>query len=134
MRRKDWAARLNAYLQEVAHKPYDDATHNCGTFAAGAVGAITGEAFGKEFTQAKTLKGQIARLRKAGFETHADYAATLFEEIHPSQARMGDLVAFEVEGPLGIALGIVDGEKAFVLRPDCLATLDTLTASRAFRV
>lgn len=134
MRRKDWAARLQAYLQETAHKPYDEATHNCGTFAAGAVEAITGEAFGAEFTQARTLKGQIARLRKAGFGTHADYAATLFEEIHPSQARIGDLAAFEVEGPLGIALGIVNGEKTFVLRPECLATLDTLSAVRAFRV
>lgn len=135
MRRKDWAARLNAYLQEVASQPYDDATHNCGTFVAGAVEAMTGQDFAGPYTDGvKTLKGQIARLKRAGFETHADLAASLFDEIHPSQARAGDLAAFATDDPLGIALGVVNGERAFVLRPDGIGTLETLTAARAFRV
>lgn len=135
MRRKDWAARLNAYLQGVARTPYDDASHNCGTFAAGAVEAMTGEDFGAPYTNGvKTLAGQVKRLRKAGFETHVELAASLFEEIHPSHARAGDLAAFEVDGPLGVALGVVNGERTFVLRPDGLGTLETLTAARAFRI
>lgn len=134
MRHKDWAARLNAYLQEVAHKPYDEATHNCGTFVAGAVEAMTGKDFGKPYTEAGSLQRQVARLRKAGFWTHADYAASVLDEIHPSQARMGDIAAFTVDDPIGVALGVVNGEETFVLRPDGLATLDTLSAVKAFRV
>src|SRR5690554_6328861 len=100
MRRKDWAARLNAYLQEVVRRPYDDAAHNCGTFVVGAVEAVTGEDFGKPYTEEPTLARQIARLRQDGFGTHADLAASLFEEIHPSQARIGDLAAFDVDDAL----------------------------------
>lgn len=134
MKQRDWAARLNAYLQAVKARPYDDAAHNCGTFVAGAVEAITGEDFGKPYTEEPTLARQIARLRKDGFGTHADYAASIFEEIPPAFARLGDLAAFDTDDPLGVALGVVNGERTFVLRPDGLGTLETLTAKRAFRI
>lgn len=133
MKQKGWASRLSAYINEVARLPFDEATHNCGTFAAGAVKAMTGQDFAEPYTKGvKTLKGQMARLKRAGFSDQVKLAASLFDEIHPSQARLGDIAAFDVAE--GLALGVVNGERSFVLRPSGMGTLSTLTAVRAFRI
>ncbi|MEO9612641.1 MAG: hypothetical protein ABJG86_09690 [Nitratireductor sp.] len=130
----DWRARLSAYLDRVKHRPFDEVAFNCGLFPAGAVAAMTGIDFAADYRGYKTMAGQLRRLRREGFADHAALAGTVFETIHPSRARLGDLAAFAVDDPLGVALGIVNGERSFVLRPDGLGTIATLTAQRAFKV
>ena len=108
--------------------------HDCALFAAGAVEAMTGDDFGADYRgRYKTLAGGYRRLKKLGFESHADLAASILEEIHPSRAMVGDLAA--VDGDGGISLGIVQGEGILVLNPEGrIGAVPLLTARRAFRV
>lgn len=43
MRIGGWEARLSGYIEECRHKPFKWGEHDCATFCAGAVLAITGE-------------------------------------------------------------------------------------------
>ena len=138
MNRSDtWHADLAAYIVSVGAKPFVWGEHDCATFAAGAVMAMTGEDFAKPYRgKYKSLRGGLGMLKRKGFANHADLAASLFEEIHPSLARVGDLAAVPADGATLIALGIVQGERIFVLRPGSvgMGTVDLLSATRAFRI
>ncbi|MBC8718181.1 hypothetical protein H5024_11235 [Ochrobactrum sp. Marseille-Q0166] len=131
----DWRPRLSAYLYEVAHKPFKWGEHDCALFAAGAVEAMTGADFAAEYRgKYKTLIGGLRKLRKSGFADHAEMAASIFEECHPSSAHVGDLAAIETDE--GIALGVVQGQRIYVLRPDQagIGTVALLDAKRTFHV
>jgi hypothetical protein len=41
-RHPDWEARLAALIAASRHRPFQTAVHDCGTFAADAVAAVTG--------------------------------------------------------------------------------------------
>ena len=129
-----WRTALTDYVQTVASEPFRWGEHDCALFAAGAVRSMTGEDFAARYRgKYKTLRGGLGLLKKAGFADHAEMAASLFEEIHPSQAMVGDIAAVEEDG--AVALGVVQGELIYVLRPDeGLATVPLLRAARAFRV
>lgn len=130
----DWRPRLAAYFDDVERLPYDEASHNCGLFPAGAVEAMTGQDVARKY-RAASIATMLRRLKKDGFDTHIDFVASIFPEIHPSQAVAGDLIAFKVvDDDIGWALGVSIGERAKLLRPDGLGTLSTLSGKRAFRV
>ena len=59
-------------------------------------------------------------------------AASLFEEIEPILARVGDIAV--VDGDDGDAFGLVQGAFIFVLRPSGLGFVPLTDAKRAFRV
>ncbi|MNL80509.1 hypothetical protein D3C87_2073860 [compost metagenome] len=54
--------------------------------------------------------------------------------IHPSEARVGDIAAIDVGGPIGHALGVVNGERIFVLGETGIGTVDLLKAAMCFKV
>lgn len=130
-----WRTALFDYVHASAPKPFRWGEHDCGLFAAGAVQAMTGEDFAADFRGRYTSLGSgLRQLRKAGFDNHAEMAASLLHEIHPSMAQIGDIAAINVEGH--IALGIFQGERIYVLRPGAagIGTVLRLDAERAFRV
>lgn len=130
-----WREALFAYIHEVARRPFEWGNHDCGLFAAGAVQAMTGVDMASEYRgRYTTLLGGIRLLKKAGFADHAELAASLFEEIPVARAGVGDIAAIEEDGQ--IALGIVQGPRIYVLRPDNagIGTVGLLDAKRAFRV
>lgn len=129
-----WRTELTEYVQAASARSFKWGQHDCALFAAGGVQAMTGEDFGASFRgRYQTLRGGLRLLKKAGFDNHAELAASLFEEVHPSHAMVGDIAAVEEGG--AIALGIVQGELIYVLRPDeGIATVPLLRAARAFRV
>lgn len=130
-----WRTDLTVYMREVSRRPFIWGEHDCALFAAGAVHAMTGEDFGAPYRgKYKTLRGGLRLLKRKGFANHAELAASLFEEVHPSRANVGDLAAVEEDGH--VALGVVQGPRVYVLRPGeaGVGTVDLLTASRAFRV
>ena len=134
-RKTNWRPLLAAYVESVAHTPFAWGSHDCALFAAGAVEAMTGEDIAKGFRgRYTTLAGGLRLLKKSGHNTHADLATSLFEEVHPSQAQVGDLAAIEVDG--GMALGVVQGERIYVIGPgeSRLGTVALRQAARAFRV
>ncbi|MET3602224.1 DUF6950 family protein, partial [Martelella mangrovi] len=46
----------------------------------------------------------------------------------------GDVAAIPSNDGFGFTLGIVNGERIFVLRPEGFGTVDLLAASRAFSI
>jgi len=134
-RRHDWRPALLAYMQAVAPIPFQWGRHDCALFAAGAVEAMTGEDFAAPYRgRYTTLLGGLRVLRRDGFADQAALTASLFEEIAPALAGVGD-IAVVPEGDV-IALGVVQGPRIYVVGPDVtgIGTVDLLRASRAFRV
>lgn len=130
-----WRTALFDYVHDVARRPFQWGEHDCALFAAGAVKAMTGEDFAAGYRgRYKTLRGGLGLLRRKGFVDHADMAASVLEEIHPSRAQVGDVAAIEESGHT--ALGIVQGPRIYVLRPGeaGIGTVGLLDAKRAFRV
>lgn len=134
-RLSNWRSRLHEYITEVRSVIYEPGIQDCALFPAGAVHAMTGIDYAAPYRgKYDTILGGIRLLKKDGYNDHEALAASQFEQIHPSEASMGDLVVFETEDELGIAVGVVITERAFVLSEAELGTVETLTAKRAYRV
>lgn len=102
--------------------------------AARCVQAITGEDMAAPFRGTyDTAEGAIAALNDAGFADLVAFALAHFEEIHPSQARIGDLALIPSE-PTGWTVGVFAGERIGVLTLKGYGTVERERASRAFRV
>lgn len=132
-----WRRRLEALTDELRRRPFDwSRQHDCALgLSARAVEALTGEDIAASWRgRYRSEKGALLALRKAGFDSVADAAASMLPEVAPSMAQEGDIAAVPDDGPFGFALGVFVGERVLVLRPDGLATVDRLTAGRAFRV
>lgn len=121
---------LHAFTDKVKAKPFRPGSHDCGMFAAAWVKYRTGE------DVVAGLRGKYRTLKKAqemfearGFKDHVDFAASLFEEVHPAFAQIGDLAVVD-----GDALGVISGENVYVLKPSGLSTVSRLRATRAFTV
>ncbi len=123
MRLVNWESRLMAYIAGVARTGFAFGQHDCALFAAGGVEAVTGDDpahawRGRYVSQA----GGIRRLRRSGHDDHIAAARALFPKLHPSGAMLGDLAVVPSGDGLG-AIGIVQGEMIYVLRPDGLGLL-----------
>lgn len=130
-----WRTALFEYVHGVARTPFAWGSHDCALFAAGAVQAMTGRDFASPYRgRYSTLAGGLRLLKKAGFSDHADMAASLFEEQHPSAAQIGDIAALDDGGH--VALGIVQGALIYVLKPGAagIGTVSRFEAKRSFRV
>lgn len=136
-RRDDWRSRLEAAIDQVKAIPFAwESQIDCGPHLTGRiVEALTGVdvavAFRGRYT---TAAGAVRVMREAGFDNLGDLVASILPEIHPSQAGVGDIVAIADDTPFGFALGVVNGDRAFVMRPDGLGTVELLDAQRAFKV
>lgn len=137
VRRKDWRARFEATVDEIKAKPFEWGTHDCGpNFAGRLVSAITDVDIAAQYAGAYANEEEaLAVIHNAGFSTLGEMVASMLPEIHPSQARIGDVAAIAVDRPIGHALGVVNGERIFVLMPSGgIGTVSLLTASMAFKV
>lgn len=132
-RHPDWRGRLVAYLGACAGRPFEWGRHDCALFAAGCIEAMTGEDHGGAFRgRYRSFKGGLKALRKAGHADHVAMVASLLDEVPVAYAQAGDLAM--IETPEGAALGVVQGHRIYVLRPEGLASVDLLRAARAWRV
>ncbi len=133
----DWRQRFEAAIDDIRRTAFAWGTHDCGPALAGRIVlAVTGVDVAAPYRdQYRTASEAVRLIREAGFNDLADLVASILPEIHPSQARIGDIAAFSIEGsPLGSALGVVNGERVFVLRPEGVGTMGLLQAHRAFKV
>jgi hypothetical protein len=132
-RHHDWEVRLVDYVVPLMGAGFAWGRLDCALFAAGAVQAMTGEDLAKGWRGYRTLAGGMRKLSEAGFEDHVALAASLLEEVPPSLAFRGDVAV--VQGDPGLALGIVQGEAVYVMRPSGgIGLVPILSALRAFRV
>lgn len=133
----DWRARLDAMFDDIRRTPFDWATgHDCAlALAARAIFATTGVDVAEPYRgRYASAEGALLVLRKAGFENLEALAASLLPEIPVSRAHLGDIVTYAIDDAFGCTFGVVNGERAFVLRPEGIGTMDLLKARRAFRV
>lgn len=120
-RKPDWDARLAAYLEPLRARAFAWGQHDCCTFAAGAVQAMTDVDPMPEFRgRYSTAIGSARALRRFGA---GDLASTLdrkFEPVDHPLAQRGDIVM--TSGLLGICLGGLavvvgqEGEREGLLR------------------
>ena len=132
-----WRSRLEAAIDAIKAVPFSwEKQIDCGAHLAGRmVEAQTGVDVASQFrSRYTTAAGAVRAMKAAGFNNLGDLVASLLPEIHPSQARVGDIAAIADDSAFGFALGVVDGERIFVMRADGLGTVDLLAAQRAFKV
>lgn len=129
----DWEPRLIGYVMPRMSDGFAWGRNDCALFAAGAVQAMTGVDLAHGYRGYRSLEGGLRRLKARGFEDHIALAASLLEEVPASLAHRGDVAV--VQGDPGQALGIVQGEAVYVLRPYGGVGLVPVTeVLRAFRV
>lgn len=135
-RKADWRSRFEAVIDDIKTTPFAWGTHDCGPGLAGrVVAAMTGVDLSAQYASDYHDAASAARLiRQLGFDTLAELVASLLPPIHPSRAEMGDIAAIHVGGPIGHALGVVNGERIIVLKETGYGTVDLLDAETCFKV
>jgi len=128
----DWQARLTDYLRSVARQGFAYGRHDCCTFTAGCVAAMTGVDPMRGFRGYRTLAAGLRRADARGHVDHIAFVATRFEECPPSFAQAGDIAV--VAGATFPSLGIVQGARIHVIGPHGIGTVPLDAATRAFRV
>jgi len=121
IRRADWEQRLADYLGPLRALPHRWGTHDCCTFCAGAVLAMTGVDPMPEFRgRYATERGSLIALRRLGAGTLEATLDTKFVRIPPALAHRGDLVL--IGGSLALCFGAfatapgVDPERVGLVR------------------
>lgn len=100
----DWEVRLAAYLEPLRTRPFAWGDHDCCTFAAGAVAAMTGVDPMPEFRgRYSTAIGSARALRRFGQVTLAATLGAKFRQVPPALCHRGDIVMSD--GLLGIGWG-----------------------------
>lgn len=135
-RKPDWRKQFELIIDDLKERPFawgDDCVYG---LVVPVLMAITDDQphFQAYAGKYKTAKGALSVMHRAGFANLAELAASEFEEIHPSQCRIGDIAAISTEDDFGFSLGVVNGDRVFVKLERGLGTRDLLEAKRAFRV
>jgi hypothetical protein len=134
VRLPDWLPRLSNYIDDVRRRPFSHGDMDCATFAAGAVGAMTGRDPAAAYRgRYVSVSEGLALLRDEGTDDHIERAIELFPMRHPSEAQTGDL-AIVPQPDGGLALGVVVGARIFLVALTGLSTVDLLDARKILKV
>lgn len=135
-RLSDWRTRYNALIDDIRAKPFEDGSHECFKgLAVPVLVAIRGDAGKFSTARYKTMRGGLGLMKRRGFANLADVLASELTEIHPSRATVGDLAAIPApDSPFGYAIGVVNGDRVFVLLDKSLGTRSLMEVERAFSV
>lgn len=109
MRHEDWAIRLAAYIAQHYCAPFEWATNDCATFAAGWIERATGE---HRFDPLYNDALSAARLVQAegGMAAAASRLLGLGETLaNPQAAQRGDIALVSLDGRETLAVVDVDG-------------------------
>lgn len=133
-RLSNWSARLTYYIDEVRFRPLQYGIFDCAIFPCGAIEAVTGVNYSKDFVgKYNTYMGGIKLLKtKYDVRDHVDLAAKWFKPRHWSLGAPGDLASATTE--LGRALGVVAGAHVFFLNLEGLGMIDLSEVDRIYKV
>lgn len=134
MRLPGWEAKLSTYIESRRRRPFEWGAHDCATFAAGAVEAITG---GCPFIDAHTHNTALQAervLRRLGCSDVIDWAIlSLGDPLDITlMAQRGDVVGFD--GSHGPTLGVCVGSSFAGPGPEGLVFLPMQHVAYAWRV
>ncbi len=133
----DWRRQFDRACDRLRLEPFSWGDNDCAVGLAGnLVLALTGvdvaSAYRRRYT---TAIGALRVLRNSGHASLGDLAASLLpEHAHPSMARVGDIVTVTDGSAIGEVLGVVNGERIFVMTARGFGTVDRSRATRAFKV
>lgn len=132
----DWRRRFEEAIDEIKARPFAWGEHDCGPGLAGRLAfALTGVDCTAQYRGTYDSASSALRvMREAGFDNLGDLVAAILPEVHISAASIGDIAAVPDDTPFGFALGVVNGERIFVLKAEGVGTVDLLDATRAFKV
>lgn len=134
MRLYNWETRLALYITRVAREGFAWGRHDCALFAAGGVEAVTGTDPAAAWRgRYDSLAAGLRLIRAAGHADHIAAADVMFPAVPPAMVLPGDLAVVEAEDGAP-ALGIVEGQLIYVLRPDDLGLVTIEQASRLLGV
>ena len=135
MRIDDWDTRLEAAIA-AADKPLEWGAHDCCTFAASCIEAVTGRTvWVKGLPAYRSAAGATTALKKAGFtDLGAALDSVLGERKPVAMARRGDLVLIAGPDAPGCAVVDLSGEWAVGLSPDGVVRVRLAEAVTAWSV
>jgi len=137
MTRKDnWRKTFETTIDDLKERPFAWGSDCLFGLVVPILDAISDDAprFRAYAGRYKTAKGALGVMRRSGFTNLADLVASEMPEIHPSQCRIGDIVAIPTDDDFGFSLGVVNGDRVFVKLESGIGTRDLLEAKRAFQV
>jgi hypothetical protein len=121
-----------------AHRPYpfEWGAHDCALLTADCIKAVVGLDLAEPFRgRYQTQTRSLELLRELGYRDTAAILAEHFQEIHPSQAIVGDAALIPLSRRRRAAVAPVVGAELVVFAPGGPMGLVSLTeASRAFRI
>jgi hypothetical protein len=129
MRIENWRSNLLSFLDSQEREPFGFGTNDCLLMTAGAVAAVTG------VDHAEPYRGRYSTMRggkRVIGMSPLQLVASKFPEIHPSEARDGDIAA-KMEGDEW-SFGVIVGAHFYVRAPDWLGILPRGQAEKAYRV
>lgn len=130
---QDWPQRLSAECQAARNTPHSWGEHDCATFAADCVFAMTGENLLDGYRGRYTTAIGAARIIKnEGFDSLADMVASKTEPCAPVMCGRGDIVL--VDGEHGEFLAVVMGHYAVAPGPSGIVQVSLKFAKRGFKV
>lgn len=131
-----WRKPFELAIDDLKAVPFSWDGNECVTGLVGkSLLALTGvDVIAQHRGQYTDAKSALAYMRQLGYDDLADLAATVLPEIPVSMATVGDIVAVPVDTPFRHALGVVNGERVFVMTEAGIGTVDLLDAKRAFKV
>lgn len=128
-----WPQALSAACEAARDKPHVWGEHDCATFAADCILAITGQDVMGVFRDRYTSPLGAARvIKNEGYSSLEDMVASFNETCDPQQCRRGDVVI--CEGEHGDFLAVVMGHYAVAPSPTGLVQVHLKFAKRGFRV
>lgn len=137
MRVDDWRIRYEEVIDAIRARPFEWGKADClSGLVVPVLCAITDDDnwFVRFIDRYKTARGALGVMHRTGFKNLADLVASELPEIHPSACRVGDIVAIPCNDEFGFALGVVNGDRAFVLLEKSLGHRDMSEVTRAFKV
>lgn len=128
----DWPSRLEAVITAARVKAFDWRTHNCATFAADCVEAVTGERLHERFAKLHKTKRGAAEFSKDAAKLRAEVSMRLDTEVVRSFAQRGDVVLVQ-RGDTSV-LAVCAGRQAVCLGPLGVVLLPMEDAVCAWRI
>lgn len=129
-RREDWPERLAEYLEGARGRPFSFGTHDCATFAAGAVAVMTDAEIEAPRVESAA---DYARFVLAAGSLHDHVGDRLGEPLpSPAFAQRGDVVLMTLDGRE--TLGVCIGAEVAGPGPGGMVTMPMSIAAAAWRV
>lgn len=135
-RKPEWRTKLIESIETHRRRPFSWETGaDCAMFVADGVLAMTGVDLARGYRGSYySASSALLKLQREGFDRLIDLVAHHFDEVHPSQANVGDIAAMVTDDEFGHSIGFVMGERVSVRAQRGIGSFPRDKIHKAFRV